>query len=240
MWKVGHRGAMGHVAENTLASFAKAIELGVDALECDVHVCKPSVHARSGLRSSAHTGGEPVVIHDLTVDRTTNGKGRVRDLTLEQLKELDAGGGEKIPTLRELMDFVKGRMPLFIELKSPDSVAPVANLVNEYVAAGVWDYEDLLVISFNHPLLIEVKRLNPNIVTGATIEGIPADYAETIVATGAGWVNPCIDFLNEPFVTDARAKGLKIFTWTCNSEQAISRAKRLGADAIASDYPERL
>jgi glycerophosphoryl diester phosphodiesterase len=102
VYVIGHRGAAGHAPENTLRSFHKAVELGADMVELDVHLCAT---------------GEPVVIHDDTVDRTTDRSGRVRDLSLDELKALDAGDGERVPTLVEVIDEMSGRAALNVELK---------------------------------------------------------------------------------------------------------------------------
>src|SRR5271170_4029312 len=111
MWKIGHRGACGHAPENTLASMKKALAFGVHGFEFDIQMSKD---------------GEPVVIHDDTLDRTTNGTGAVNAHTLAQLQTLDAGAGETIPTLRDVLDMVDRRCMLFVELKSEFATAPVA------------------------------------------------------------------------------------------------------------------
>jgi len=103
--KIGHRGACGYEPENTLRSFKKALALGVDMIELDIWLTKDN---------------RIVVIHDITVNRTTNGKGRVDELTLEEIKKLDAGQGEAVPLLSEVMDLVKGRAQLNIEIKTKD------------------------------------------------------------------------------------------------------------------------
>src|ERR1700730_9477951 len=101
MWKIGHRGACGHAPENTLASMKKALDFGVHGFEFDIQMSKD---------------GEPVVIHDDTLERTTNGKGLVSDFTLKELQQFDAGNGERIPSLRDVLDMVDKRCRLFIEL----------------------------------------------------------------------------------------------------------------------------
>jgi len=103
--KIGHRGAMGYQPENTLISFEKAIQLGVDMIEMDVEKCKT---------------GELIIIHDQKVDRTTNGEGYVADFSFEEIKKLDAGNGEKIPTVQEVLNLVKNRVKINLELKNPD------------------------------------------------------------------------------------------------------------------------
>ncbi len=112
--RIGHRGAAGHAPENTLDSFRKAVELECDMTELDVHVC---------------ASGEVVVIHDETLDRTTDGKGQVSDHKLSELKQLDAGNGEEIPTLAEVLMLLKDKVMLNIELKGLGTAKPVYDLV---------------------------------------------------------------------------------------------------------------
>ena len=143
---VGHRGACGHAPENTLKSFAKAIELGCQRVELDIHLSKDGV---------------PVVIHDPTVDRTTNGKGAVKRLLLAELKKLDAGGGESIPTLTDVMNLCRGKVELQIELKDPDCFPVVAELVNRQ-----WSQKPVVVTSFDLSLLKEFATLMPDVPLG--------------------------------------------------------------------------
>ena len=112
----GHRGAAELEPENTRLSIQKAIDLGVDQVEIDVHLTRDQ---------------HLVVIHDATVDRTTNGQGAVADFTLEEVKRLDAGKGERIPTLQEVIDLVRGKVVLQIELKGPDTAEPVVRTVEQ-------------------------------------------------------------------------------------------------------------
>lgn len=115
---VGHRGASGYEPENTLLSFERAIAMGVDMIELDVYVCKT---------------GQLVVMHDDTINRTTNGKGKVMELTWDTLKKYDAGKGEHIPLLSQVFDLVNKRIIINIELKGPHTAKPVAELINYYV-----------------------------------------------------------------------------------------------------------
>src|SRR5271154_1852254 len=110
MWKIGHRGACGHAPENTLSSMKKALSFGVHGFEFDIQMSKD---------------GEPVVIHDDTVDRTTNGSGLVSGYTLRELQMLAIQGGERIPSLRNVLDVVDKRCRLFIELKAENATKPV-------------------------------------------------------------------------------------------------------------------
>src|SRR3989344_4626849 len=119
--RIAHRGASGHKPENTLAAFAKALEIGVDIIELDVRVCKT---------------GELVVFHDMALERTTNGNGLVADTSLEELKKLDAGGGEQVPTLKEVIDLVNKRVVLNIEMKGKGVVEQLATILKGYLNNG--------------------------------------------------------------------------------------------------------
>jgi glycerophosphoryl diester phosphodiesterase len=127
MLKIGHRGAKGYVAENTLASFQKAIELGADGIELDVHLCQ---------------SGEVVVIHDDTIERTTSGKGFVKDYSATELKAFG------IPTLMSVFELVNKKCFINVELKTYETADKVAELIEQYVAEKDWKYEDFIVSSF--------------------------------------------------------------------------------------------
>lgn len=223
MLKIGHRGACGHEPENTLRSFRRAMELGVDGVELDVHIC---------------ASGEPVVIHDETLERTTNGTGRVALKALAELKTFDAGKGERIPTLQEAINLIDRKIRIFIELKDDNAVAPVVKLIERSVKKG-WKYEQLMIIAFNHHLLLAAKKLNPDIQTGALLVGIPATYAQCAVDAKAQAINPAVGFVNKAFVDDAHRRGLKVFCWTVNTPVQIAKARQAGVDGIMGDYPDR-
>lgn len=224
MLKIGHRGACGHAPENTLLSMQKALDFGVDGIEFDIQLSKD---------------GEPMVIHDDTLERTTNGKGAVSDYTYKELQKFDAGKGEKIPHLRDIFELVNKRCQLFIETKAENAEGAVAQLITEYVQKG-WGYEQIEVISFNHPQLVRIRNLNPRIRTGATLIGIPITLAAIAEEAGCISINPGIQYVNEAIVSDAHRRGLKVYCWTANSPRHIAKAKHLKIDGIFSDYPERV
>ncbi len=224
-WRIGHRGACGHAPENTLASIRKALELGVHGFEFDIQLSKD---------------GEPVVIHDDTLERTTNGSGKVSDHTLEALQKLDAGGGEPIPSLRDVLELVDKRCRLFIELKAPDAAAPVAEMLSHYVENVGWTWEQLYVVSFDHLQIAAMRAMLPEIRTGALLVGIPVSLAAIATEAGAWAINPCIHHISQALVDDAHHRGLKVLTWTANKPEHIAKAKSLGVDGIFSDFPERL
>ncbi len=142
--KIGHRGAMGHEPENTMLSFQRAIEFGVDMVELDIHLCH---------------SGELVVIHDETVDRTTNGSGRVKDKSLVTLQGLDAGFGQKISTLMEILNFIDKKVKVNIELKGEGTVEPLYKIIQKYISKHGWSYEDFYVSSFDHYKLKKIYLL---------------------------------------------------------------------------------
>ncbi|HLC65633.1 MAG TPA: glycerophosphodiester phosphodiesterase family protein [Candidatus Nanoarchaeia archaeon] len=221
---IGHRGACGYEPENTLRSFRKALELKVDMVELDVHKCK---------------SGELVVIHDDRLERTTNGNGYVGQKILKELKSLDAGKGETIPTLQEVFDFVDRKAKIAIEIKDGKAVKPLAKLIKEYTKRG-WNYNDFIAISFNHYWLKELKRIQPKIRVGALLMGIPIEYSGFAKKINADAVLLASHWVNREYVEDAHRRNLKVIVWTVNEEDEIARMKKLGVDGIASNYPDKV
>lgn len=221
---IGHRGACGYAPENTLLSFKKALEFNVDMVELDVY---------------ALSSGELVVIHDETVDRTTNGKGYVWDFSFDEIRKLDAGEGEQVPTLNEVLDLIQRKCQVNIELKGEGTAEPTAKLIEDYLEKG-WQYEDFLVSSFNHHELKKFKDLSPKTRTGALITAIPIDYAKFAEDLGAFSANLDIDFINKDFVQDAHQRGLKVYVFTVNTEEDIKRMKKLSVDGIFTNFPDRV
>ena len=219
----GHRGARGHEPENTVRSVRKALELGADGVEVDVHFAD----------------GKLVVIHDDTLGRTTNGRGRVTKKSFAYLRSLDAGSGERIPTLAEIFAAVNRRAIINVELKGPHTAAPVTALIAEYVNRHGWSFDDFLVSSFDHARIREAKEWCPDIRIGALIMKTPrglAKFAETLGAWSLHADKRCV---TPKLVADAHARGLKVFVFTINQPGEIVRMKTLGVDGIFSDFPER-
>ena len=225
MQKIGHRGAKGHEPENTLASFRKAIQLGVDAIELDVH---------------ALNDGMLVVIHDKKVNRTTNGKGYVSKKTLQELKNLNAGKGEKIPTLQEVLDVVKRKVQINIELKGENTALPASQIIKEYVKNNGWNYDDFLVSALDHRELQKFHTLVPQVRIGALILGLRINYDKYIKELNAYSIHMFAKLVRKSVVEKAHEKGLKVFVYTVNSKKEIEKMKSLGVDGIFSDYPDRI
>lgn len=225
LWRIGHRGACGHAPENTLASMRKALEIGVDGFEFDIQMSKDSI---------------PVVIHDDTLERTTNGKGKVSDFSLKELQKLDAGNHEKIPSLQDVIDMADKRTRLFIELKAEDATKPVTDIVTNAVKHGGWDYEQFFICSFNHQQIALSRKLLPEVRTCAVLVGIPVTLAEIAVSAGAWALSSAIHHTNRALVDDARTRGLKVMVWTADKPEEIEKARALKVDGIISNFPDRL
>ncbi|WP_211361228.1 glycerophosphodiester phosphodiesterase [Colwellia hornerae] len=223
--KIGHRGAMGHEPENTIRSFKKALALHVDAIELDVYVCKT---------------GELVVIHDDKVDRTTNGVGYTEDKTFTELRQLDAGKGELIPTLEEVLDVVDKSVIVNIELKGRSTAFATYQVIDKYINEKGWSELDFMVSSFDHHELNKFKHLYPQIPIGVLLEGVPLSYADCAVQLNAQSINLSLDFINQDFVNDAHQKGLQVYVYTVNDYDDIAKVKKLNIDGIFCNFPERL
>jgi len=222
--KIGHRGAMGYEPENTPRSFNKAIELGVDMLEFDVHLCKT---------------GEAVVIHDESVDKTTNGHGLVCDMELEELRLLDAGKGEKIPTLEEVLDLVNKRVGVNIELKGRETARPAADIIKQHVGGG-WDPELFIISSFERDELRKFRQCDSRIRIGVLFNNSHDDllgFAEEVAAYS---IHIPLRKTSENLISTIKSRGFKVFVWTVNEERDIRRIIKFGADGAFSNFPDRL
>lgn len=221
---IGHRGARGHAPENTLLSIDTGIRLGADMIEFDVQRCED----------------ELVVIHDPRLERTTDGAGRVEDSKFDYLRRLDAGQGQQVPTLQEVLDLVGTRVPLNIEIKSAGGTAArVATLLREACADG-WTPSQFLVSSFHLPELYEFKQAAPEIPIAALVCGVPLDWAACAMELGAQALNISAEFADARLLQDAHARGLKMYVYTVNHIDDIRRLRDAGFDGVFSDYPDRV
>ena len=225
MLKIGHRGAAGYEPENTLLSFKKALELNMDLVELDVQACK---------------SGELMVIHDIKVDRTTNGTGYVCEKTFDELRALDAGKGQKIPTLQEVLECIDKNIRVNIEMKSEGIARAVFNVIAQDVKEKGWSWDDFLVSSFNHYELQEFSRLAAQVKTGAIIAGIPIGYAQCASDLKSYSLHASKEFINQALIDDAHNRGLKVYAYTLNEPEDIQKVRRLGIDGIFSNFPDRI
>lgn len=214
---------MGHAPENTIASIQTALELGVDCIEIDVYVVE----------------GHLVVFHDQRLERTTNGSGFIWDQTFEYLRALDAGKGEQIPTLTEVCHHINNRVGLNIELKGPNTAAPVVEFIADQTLQGS-SKELFLVSSFDPEALTEVKQLDPELKIGVLTRE-PLQTGSRFAANfGAYAIHPAAEKINQPWIDEAQAQGLKIFAYTVNQPRQIHAMRELGVDGIFTNFPERV
>lgn len=220
MLRIGHRGAKGHVSENTIESFLKAFELHADGIELDVHLSLDN---------------EAIVIHDETVDRTVrNAAGFVNDFTVEEFTKLG------VPTLVEVFHILPDNAFLNIEIKDFKATRIVVSEVEKFVRLNEIQYPNVLISSFNWDILQEVNQLNPKIQLGVLEEENiekALDFAKKIKAYS---INPYFKLLTQEVIEKSHKNNIKVHTWTVNSPDDIVWVKELGVDAIISDFPDRL
>ena len=222
--KIGHRGAKGHLAENTLPSIQKALDLGVDGIEIDVHRC---------------SSGELVVFHDFTLDRMTNGSGEISGFTLKELKKLKTKGNYKIPTLAEVLVLVDNRCLINIELKGKNTAKEAARLIKFYIDKKGWDYKSFIVSSFQEDLLETLYGTNKKIPIGVLTDtnlNKAVAFAKTVNAMA---IIPDYTMLTAEIVEELK-QNYKVITYTVNNLKPLARIKSYGVDGIISDFPDRL
>jgi len=220
--KIAHRGASALEPENTLRAVERSMELGADMIEVDV--------------SAMSKDGHLIVIHDKTVDRTTNGRGYVFDMSLEELKGLDAGRGEKIPTLQEVIGAVRGRAKLLIDLKHPFSSVIERELVD--VVQQERMNEDTVITSSEGTVLMRLKAINPKLKVALLVNGPVDDPEELALKFRADILHlgsPI--WANMKVVRNAHSKRLSVFVGNPSSVKEIGQLIKLGVDGITTDDP---
>jgi glycerophosphoryl diester phosphodiesterase len=218
--RIGHRGAAGHAPENTLASVEHAIALGVDLVELDVQQTKD---------------GHLVLIHDTRVDRTTNGVGLVSELSLRALRELDAGAGQRIPTVEEVLRTANGRVGVILELKIPGLAEQVCKRVSLSGFTG-----PVIYASFRHDEVRVLKEADPQAMTMALFGWLPHDPVLTAQKAKATHLGFNYRTLTASLVETAHQRGLVAFAYTVNDQRDIQSVLSVGVDGIVSDFPDRL
>jgi glycerophosphoryl diester phosphodiesterase len=232
---VAHRGAAGYAPENTIAGFDLAVDMKADYIEIDVQRSKD---------------GELVVIHDTTVDRTTDGTGKVGDLTLQQLQQLDAGSwkeesfaGETIPAFEEILDRYHGKVGILIELKAPELYPGIEEQVAEALKERNLDQpqnEKIIIQSFNFQSMKKTDQLLPKVPVGVLTSNRTHTTAEALkeFSTYAEWFNPSYGIVTEEVVDQVHAQGMQIGSWTVRSQEAADFLFDMNVDAIITDYPD--
>jgi glycerophosphoryl diester phosphodiesterase len=218
--KIGHRGAAGHAPENTLASVERGIALGVDYVEVDIQ---------------RTLDGRLVLMHDKFVNRTTNGTGRLSELRWEEISGLDAGEGQRIPLLQEMLEVASGRVGLILESITPGIGLAVYRQVSDFSYRG-----PVIFSSFLHEEILVIRELDPRAMTMALMEAVPITrtaFAQEARATHAGIA---LDSMTGAFGEALHQAGLRVFLYTADTNEQIGLARALGADGIISNFPERI
>ncbi|MFG2475113.1 glycerophosphodiester phosphodiesterase [Streptomyces fagopyri] len=213
---IGHRGVMGIEPENTLRSFVAAQNAGLDLIELDLHLSKD---------------GALVVMHDADVDRTTDGSGPISEMTLAELRALDAGCGERVPVFEEVLDAVGA--PLQAEIKDTAAARALADVMHRRDLVGRVE-----VSSFHDEAIAEVTRLVPGVRTALIASRYGVDVVDRAVEAGAATVCLNIRRLTLEVVEHARKSGLRIIGWVVNTQDQLRLVRALELDGATTDYPE--
>lgn len=231
---IAHRGASGYAPENTIAAINLAIKQGCDGIEMDVQLTQD---------------GEVVVYHDWTVDRTTNGTGEIKDLTLEEIRKLDAGSwfshefiGEKVPTLEEVLKYIPKTLLLNVEIKSKsfdergleDKVADILKKHDRI--------EHTVVSSFNHLCIQKISKINSDIKLGGLYEAHLLEACKYFESNNLNLysLHPNNYYLNADLVKEAQDNGMKLYCWTVNDVKRARELQLLGVNGIITNYPDIL
>lgn len=226
---VAHRGGKKWAPENTLAAFRKAVEAKVDGIELDIHKCKT---------------GELVVIHDDTLERTTNGKGLVKETTLADLQKLDCGSwydssfkDERLPLLQDVLKLVDGKLEINIEIKNcPMNYENIAEDLLKLLAD--YKYPDKIMISsFDHKVIKAIAARSKRYKLALLGDNIPYDIAGYATKAGASAWNPAFDCVRPDSVKDAHTGNISVNTWTLNKKEEWRQALDLKVDSIITDDP---
>jgi len=230
-WVIAHRGASGHAPENTMAAFRRAVEMGAQFIETDIHLTRDA---------------QLVAIHDTTLERTTNGSGQVKEFTLDELRALDAGSwyapefaGERIPTLDEIVAFAReADVVFYLELKAD---APWG--AEHALSAALQRAREPLrtaVLSFIAPALATLRKLDPTLMTGYLYDKPLPDVVQRAVNVGARQLAPRHDLVTPALVDEAHRADLQVITWTVNEPAEMRALSASGVNGIMTDYPDRL
>src|ERR1700721_2360029 len=216
-WVIAQRGASGHAPENTMAAFERAVALGAGFIETDLHLTRDARF---------------VAIHDPTLERTTNGKGLVKDFTLAEIRKLDAGlwfdrefMGQRVPTLEEIVEFAaKHDVIFYLELK--------------YEAA--WGMQRNIIFSFNESALTALRQVDPAAMMGLLFDEPNQDYAKTGIELGVRQLCPHYSLVSPEMVEKAHGLDLQVATWTVDDAETMRAMIAAKVDGIMTNFPDRL
>lgn len=235
--RIAHRGASGAglAPENTLAAFERAIEIGVDILEVDVH---------------ATVDGQIVAVHDSTLDRTTDGRGSVRDQSLDQIRQVDAGSwfaddfrGERVPTLQEVLELARHRALVLIEVKADFIAERILHIVDSMGATS-----QVIIQSFNPQNVQRTRLLDPSIPTALLVGKLPTTpsrvrarrLVKQVLRAGANALSIWHATLTPPLLEEMRKRGIAVWAWTVDQEIIMRDLALMGIQGIITNYPDLL
>ncbi|UUT60950.1 glycerophosphodiester phosphodiesterase [Aeromonas hydrophila] len=220
---IAHRGASGLAPENTLKAIRLALALGTGAIEIDVQLAD----------------GELWVFHDRRLERCTDGSGVLTAQSRAYLASLDAGEGERIPTLWQVMEAIAGQAELHIELKGAQTADEVARLTRRAEAELGFAPTQWVVSSFHHPELARFAALRPDIRLGALTSTIPLTLAKFAAELGTWSLNCDVDFVDQSLVQDAHDRGLKVLVYTVDEPADQAMLAAIGVDGVFTNRPDR-
>jgi len=217
MWVVAHRGGAELYPENSITAFRELTRLGVDLVECDVHLSKD---------------GHLVTIHDANLLRTAGVNRRVEDLTLDELRHVNVGDGNGVPALVDVLTTVD--IPVVVELKKPETVQALERLLREHP-----EYIDRIVpLSFYHEILLYLTSNFPSLNCGALLAGFPVNPVQVATSAGCRLLSFHYEGLQKSYVDKCHDGGIMVSVWTPNTCEDIRRMLDAGVDGIGSDRPD--
>jgi glycerophosphoryl diester phosphodiesterase len=211
---IAHRGASFFEPENTIKAIERAIKMGADFVEVDVRMSK---------------NNRLVIMHDADINRTTDGKGLVKDYTLQELKRLEAGDGETIPTLDEIIACVKDRVGLVIEIKEPGTEGKILEKINEN------KLENTILTSFYHKSIENARKMNPSVDAGIIFACQPLDMNQMASNACANVIFPGYKYLDEDLIKQAHKNGISVYPWTVDDAEIFEKLVGMGVDGIVTN-----
>ena len=214
MQVIAHRGASFFEPENTLRAVERAVKMGADFVEVDVRMSKDN---------------RLVIMHDADINRTTDGKGLVKDYTLQELKKLDAGDGETIPTLDEVIACVKDRVCLVIEIKEPGTEGKILEKINEN------KLENTILTSFYHKSIKNARKMNPSVDAGIIFTCQPVDVNQMASNASANIIFPGYKYLDDDLIKQAHRNGILVYPWTIDDKGIFEKLVEIGVEGIVTN-----
>ncbi|MDP5147537.1 glycerophosphodiester phosphodiesterase family protein [Shewanella sp. ULN5] len=217
-----HRGASGYQTENTLASMQAALDLGVEAVELDVH----------------NVEGQLIVFHDRRLESKSTGNGLIKQKTLAELQHINIKG-HPFPTLWQVLSLINGQCIVNIELKGDNTVAPMLAMYDDVISQLNFTPDQLLFSSFNHPYLAQLKQAKPHAYVAPLLGGIPLDLAKSVSDLKAYSLHIDLGFISQALIDDAHQRGAKVYVYTVDNPDDIRALQAIGVDGVFSNYPDR-